>query len=399
MLPLHAQIPRDSFGQATTAHSGLLFDKFPDSWEKENYYKLADNAKKQFFLDVINKYQTTTPLLEANLIGALARQHALLNHFKVKGQSLTVTTDWRFVSGLGSAHPYETGFIWHRTLSVPYLPGSSVKGMMRTWATHWGGLIEQQEITRLFGAKDGEENCGALIVFDALPSKPPKLEIDILNPHYSEYYQNPVNPPADYLSPIPVFFLTVAPEQDFEFFLAPRPGASEQPQQDLETGLQLMLEALEILGAGGKTAVGYGVFKESKAAEQKREAEQAKKIMQQEDEQRNIELNNHVRQKAYTGLAEQIYRQAQLENWETSDNATQFYQAMPDYLQKIDAESDLEIKQTAIGIISEILDKKFPGIMQEPKKKGGKNKDKFIYKDKPKDIANQLLTLMESANK
>ncbi|MGZ5027280.1 MAG: type III-B CRISPR module RAMP protein Cmr6 [Methylobacter sp.] len=216
MLPLYAQIPRDSFEKAETAHSGLLFDKFPDGWDQRNYYKPADNAKKQFFLDVINKYQATKNLLETNLTGTLTRQHILLD--QLKGASVTATTDWRFVSGLGSAHPYETGFIWHRTLSVPYLPGSSVKGLMRAWATHWCEPADQQEITRLFGAKDGEENCGALIVFDALPSKAPELEIDILNPHYSEYYQDSSKPPADYLSPIPVFFLTVAPGQDFEFF-------------------------------------------------------------------------------------------------------------------------------------------------------------------------------------
>ncbi|EGW21679.1 type III-B CRISPR module RAMP protein Cmr6 [Methylobacter tundripaludum] len=283
MLPLYAQIPRDTFKQTSTAHSGLLFDKFPDGWDERNDYKPADNAKKQFFLDVINKYQATKPLLEANLTAALTRQRALLNHFKVKDPSLTVTTDWRFVSGLGAAHPYETGFIWHRTLSVPYLPGSSVKGLMRAWATHWCELTEQQEITRLFGAKDGEANCGALIVFDALPSQPPKLELDILNPHYSEYYQDSTKPPADYLSPKPVFFLTVAPGQDFEFFLAPRPGASEQ---DLDTGLKLLRKALETLGAGGKTAVGYGVFKESKAAQQKREAEQAAQKQRELQEQR-----------------------------------------------------------------------------------------------------------------
>lgn len=394
MLPLYAQKTfTDALENASSAHSGLLFDKFPDGWDERQGYQLADNAKKQFFLNVINKYQTTKPLLEVGLDNALTRQRALLNHFKIKGESITVTTDWRFVSGLGAAHPYETGFIWHRTLSVPYLPGSSVKGLMRAWATHWGGLNEQQEIIRLFGAKDGEANCGALIVFDALPSKPPTLEIDILNPHYSEYYQDSTKPPADYLSPKPVFFLTVAPGQDFEFFIAPRLGASDQPKKDLEMGMELLLEALKTLGAGGKTAVGYGVFKESKAAQQKREAKQNEKQKQEEDEAKKDALNNLVHEKAYTGLAEQIYRQAQQENWEASDNTPKFYQAMPDFLQKIAEEIDLKIQQAAIGIISEILEKKFPGILQDPEKKVGKNKDKPAYKDKPKEIGNKLLEL------
>jgi len=297
---------------------------------------------------------------------------------------------------LGAAHPYETGFIWHRTLSVPYLPGSSVKGLMRAWATHWCEPADQQEIARLFGAKDGEASCGALIVFDALPSQPPELEIDILNPHYSEYYQDPAKPPADYLSPKPVFFLTVAPGQDFEFFLAPRHGVSKQ---DLDTGLELLREALEKLGAGGKTAVGYGVFKESKVAQQKRDAEQDKKRKQEEDDAKKDALDNLAQEKSYTGLAKQMYCQIQQENWEANDNTPKLYQAMPDYLQKIAEESDLKIQQDAIGIISEILGKKFPGIMQDPEKKAGKNKDKFVYKDKPKEIAIKLLALMDNFKK
>ena len=397
MLPLYAQIPQDTFKQASTAHCGLLFDRFPDGdgWgERTKGYQLADNVKKQFLKDIIEKYEKTE--LVDNVNNALARQRLLMEY--LKGQRLTATTDWRFVTGLGAAHPYETGFIWHRTLSVPYLPGSSVKGLMRAFATHWDNLPEP-EINRLFGPKDGDANCGALIIFDALPSKPPKLETDILNPHYSEYYQDSTKPPADYLSPIPVFFLTVAPGQDFEFFLAPRSGASRQPQQDLETGLNLLLEALKTLGAGGKTAVGYGAFKESKVAQQEREDEQNKKRKQEEDEAKNAVLNAVIGEKAYTGLAEQIYRQAQQENWKLGDNTQKFYQAMPGYWQKIVEETDLEIQQTAIGIIGEIVEEKFPGILQDPEKRTGKNKDKPAYKDKAKEIAIELLALMGNAKK
>lgn len=404
MLPLYKLNNicwKELIRNADTAHAGLLFDKFPDGWNPDENYqpkhkdrngKLIDD-KKTFFDFICTKYKPITEThLKNNLDSALIRQRDLVNH--LQGKSLIVTTDWRFISGLGTAHPYETGFIWHRTLSVPYLPGSSVKGLIRAWAEQWGGLSDQEEVTRLFGTEKEEAHCGALIIFDALPSQPPKLEIDILNPHYSEYYQNPAKPPADYLSPIPVFFLTVAPGYDFEFFLAARKDPkSEQAKQDLATGLRLLQEALETLGAGGKTAVGYGVFKESKTAQQKREAEQNAKQQRQEIEAHNAALNAIVQAKAYTGLAEQIYRQARQENWETSNNATQFYQAMPDYFQKIAEEPDMEIKQAAIAIISEIVEKKFPGILQDPERKEGR-KDKPAYKEKPKEIANKLLGLI-----
>lgn len=275
MLPLYAQNTirwNELFRDANTAHAGLLFDKFPDGWNPDEHYqpkhrdrngKVIDD-KKTFFDLICNKYrQTAETHLNNNLDSALNRQRDLVNH--LQGVSLTVTTNWRFISGLGTAHPYEAGFIWHRTLSVPYLSGSSVKGLMRAWAEQWGGLPEQQEITRLFGAEKEEACCGALIIFDALPTKPPKLEVDILNPHYSEYYKDG-KPPADYLSPKPVFFLTVAAGHEFEFFLAPRKDfylnqpktTKHTAEEDLKTAKTLLSNALVCLGAGGKTAVGYG---------------------------------------------------------------------------------------------------------------------------------------------
>ena len=53
------------------------------------------------------------------------------------GREVTVSTTWRLVSGLGMNHVLENGFVWDRNLGVPYLPGSSVKGMMRAWAEQW----------------------------------------------------------------------------------------------------------------------------------------------------------------------------------------------------------------------------------------------------------------------
>ena len=59
------------------------------------------------------------------------RQLALVNH--LNGQSQCFTTDWHFVTGMGNPHPVENGFSWHQTLSVPYLMGSTVKGLVRAW--------------------------------------------------------------------------------------------------------------------------------------------------------------------------------------------------------------------------------------------------------------------------
>ncbi|MCZ7635035.1 MAG: type III-B CRISPR module RAMP protein Cmr6 [Verrucomicrobia bacterium] len=77
-----------------------------------------------------------------------------------------------------------------------------------------------------------------------------------MTPHYGAYYAGK-GPPADWLSPNPIPFLTVAPDQLFQFVLAP---ASRAAQLDCTTAAQWLTDALAWLGAGAKTAVGYGRF-------------------------------------------------------------------------------------------------------------------------------------------
>ncbi|MCI5222193.1 MAG: type III-B CRISPR module RAMP protein Cmr6 [Candidatus Electrothrix sp. AR4] len=265
MLPLY----RGIYVCGSEPHPGLLFDKFPDAWADGWHNELESNAKRDFF----NVFaQCDYGYLATNLNNMVERQEQLARNLCGPDQkpTLFVKTDWRFVSGLGSGHPYETGFIWHRTLGVPYLPGSSVKGLMRAWTGDW--REEDDRVKYLFGSdpdreKEESADTGALIVFDALPITPPKLELDILNPHYGPYYEsNGEKPPADYHNPVPVFFLTVASGQAFRFCLAPRPGTGTD--SDVKEGLELLKEALETLGAGGKTAVGYGTFQlDTKAME------------------------------------------------------------------------------------------------------------------------------------
>lgn len=269
-LPLYSPFTP---GNIATAHPGLIFDKYPCLWEKDNRgnWSLPDGAKKTFYEQVFGVYRPNNLITSLN--NALSRHRHLVKEV-LNGEALEMKTDWRFVSGMGSGHPYETGFIWHRTLAVPYLPGSSVKGMIRAWAEQWQETDEVwKQTAHLFGKKEknDQESPGSLIIFDALPTAVPALELDILNPHYKDYYEDPVKtPPADYLNPVPVFFITVAAGQRFLFSLAPRPGAHETSNaaaKDVKRGAELLEDALSTIGAGGKTAVGYGTMSSMKSVE------------------------------------------------------------------------------------------------------------------------------------
>lgn len=258
-LPLYKynEIPLSS---GINPNPGLEFDKFP-KWQDNPRESLAENVKTDFLKGFIGR---DNQYLNNNLDNYLERREKMLG--MIKGIECRAKTSWRLVSGLGSSHPYETGLIWHRTLGVPYLSGSAIKGVIRSWLIEWDG--DKELATRLFGDDSDLKNPkpGNLIVFDAIPKCVPKLEMDILNPHYQPYYENPANnPPADYYNPVPVYFLTVATKQIFSFALAPRLSAygvndEEQIRNDLKEGKKALYDALENIGAGGKTAVGYGLF-------------------------------------------------------------------------------------------------------------------------------------------
>ncbi|MDR2798641.1 MAG: RAMP superfamily CRISPR-associated protein, partial [Treponema sp.] len=63
------------------------------------------------------------------------RQETILKHMEQFGFSpLTIYAESSspFISGLGSGHPNETGMILDRNTGCPFLPASSIKGVLRT---------------------------------------------------------------------------------------------------------------------------------------------------------------------------------------------------------------------------------------------------------------------------
>ena len=108
---------------------------------------------------------------------------------------------------------------------------------------------------------------GLLTFFDAVPKpgQPNLLETDVLNPHYPNFYRSKGRKvPSDDQDPVPVYFLAVKAEAAFVFPF--RLGALPAGEP-LETRDELIQQvsgwlktALSTLGAGAKTAAGYGYF-------------------------------------------------------------------------------------------------------------------------------------------
>jgi CRISPR-associated protein Cmr6 len=237
------------------ANTGLWYNKMVNKWSPR--WEL--NTAKKDWIETVTGDRCGS---SAQITETLQRYIDLVT--SLGGAVRVYRTISRFVTGTGNEHPVENGFTWHHTLGTPFLPGSSVKGILRNWAEQWWAESGQSDIIEhLFGPRSGEKSAGNLIVFDALPVKPVQLEIEVMTPHYGPYYQSEgeTNPPADWYSPVPIPFLTVAAAQSFVFGLAPRPGT----KVDIDLVFGWLDQALAKLGAGAKTASGYGHFQPDKS--------------------------------------------------------------------------------------------------------------------------------------
>ncbi|MEM3404678.1 MAG: type III-B CRISPR module RAMP protein Cmr6 [Sulfolobales archaeon] len=191
--------------------------------------------------------------------------------------------------------PFEVGLYFDPLLNVPYIPGSTIKGAVRSAtfdllyrekrnAGNSDKEAEKEadnECSRIFGGCIGEDHSAGLVGFtDAYPieegEKGYLLYPDVMSPHYKSDTATELD-----VSPTPIIYLTIAPETKFQFYLFYRRerGSGEKKRQltirnskdsDLaETPIPdpNMLGILDLgllysfyRGVGAKTAVGYSRF-------------------------------------------------------------------------------------------------------------------------------------------
>lgn len=256
---------------------GLWFERFFDQYAGANWE--VGTEKASWLSDHFNNKKVgDSKQLERH---AQAQIQLAKN---LQGQSDVFTASWHFVTGMGNPHPVENGFAWHPTLGVPYLTGAAVKGLIRSYiennldTDNPENPDKKELLLQWFGSTDKDPKnhtkemparAGELIFFDALPTKPVTLGVDIMTPHMGKWYEKGGTDqaagtaeavPADWHDPVPVSFL-VAKDITllFSFALRPYPDADKiHPEIDLADVVNVLNRALEYAGAGGKTATGYG---------------------------------------------------------------------------------------------------------------------------------------------
>jgi CRISPR-associated protein Cmr6 len=304
------------------ANPGLLFDRYVGYLPGWSLKAEGDNNPKMDALQEVIQATRRLGSPDWKMLrdGLLARwrQVVMAAGASPKDRSLFKASPvWRFTIGIGRNSPLEVGFTFDRIYGLPLLPGSSLKGLTRAyvlwlWADQLGvPLLPAEEVkarheahprqvtpleqleeilttvgdderSRKLTALRGDEaisdaaalhtiseeelatrskqfrqvfgtteDKGKTLFFNAIPEEV-TLEEDVLTPHYPDYYQTDgTDWPTGWQNPNPVPFLTVGRDSVFHFAVA---GAHQ------ERVAEWLRSALDFLGAGAKTAAGYGAW-------------------------------------------------------------------------------------------------------------------------------------------
>jgi CRISPR-associated protein Cmr6 len=252
--------PKDIKAGEHGGNAGLFWGKFFDGFNA-TFTDFADkeSSKRDFMRKFTGNRGNATAINAAAL-----RQIALTKALGGVWFIASNTDASPFVTGTGNSHPVENGFLWHHTLSTPYMQGSAVKGIMRSWLENQLGYgvdedDNHSELKRYFGSEtkaSADNQAGDLIFFDAIPIVQPRLKVEIMTPHMGDYYADKgKTAPADWHSPTPIPLLAVE-SISLLFCIAPRLGKIDASElEKLSTALQ---NALANMGAGAKTQTGFG---------------------------------------------------------------------------------------------------------------------------------------------
>ena len=247
---------RSLYEEAREAHPGLLLQRGMlehDESKKESKTKhireICDSQVGDFYRAAFQRWKTATSDPR-------------------RFRQVTLKPRTRVFIGLAGGGMLETGCAISHSHGAPYLPGSSIKGVVNAFArdrleARDGG---KRACDELFGAASDDDLPGGLaglIVFhDAwwVPDSAGPLVQEIVTSHHLEYYGNDdATPASDFDSPVPN--AQIAVQGAFLFVL-------EGPAEWLDFAVRMLTDALSSRGIGAKTRSGYGLFAAERVEEE-----------------------------------------------------------------------------------------------------------------------------------
>ena len=162
------------------------------------------------------------------------------------------------VSTRNPALPLEISISWDPVLNLPYIPSSSIKGLVRAYVETYGGAeLDEALVREVFGSQG---SSGLVVFTDAYPvecSGESLVEPDVLTPHYSEV-RKAIDEASS--SPTPLVFPTIARNVTLAMVVAFRCDRGSSSALDCAKVLKLSEKIRKALeqGIGARTSIGYG---------------------------------------------------------------------------------------------------------------------------------------------
>lgn len=259
----------------------LWLDKYSYKWYRDFDDKHRKNKDLQKRLPAA---KTSALILTADLArpeqmaeackNKLAFIERLKNFYGDRLIIVELVNDSRLLLHLGRSNVLENvGLYAERITGLPVVPGTSLKGALSTWA-FWeenercGTLYQGNEgkflkkranlelAKKIFGddSENGSTHSGEIVFVGGFPAAPPKIGIDIVNPHYEANGE-------EKKTLTPNTFLCVEPGTIWKFVFFVRPGV-ENYKKLLEQTKTWLIDCLTQIGIGAKTAAGYGRFRD-----------------------------------------------------------------------------------------------------------------------------------------
>jgi len=251
---------------AEAPNAGLWLDKFifQQSSEPTSESRLDRNRRitpKARLIEDVTAIPIPSPYIEF-----FERWKKLIESICPNAGRGIASVQGRMAIGLGDETVLETSVKLHRTYGVPYIPGSSLKGLAASYARNRIGgdwTQDKQAYQIVFGKM---EDAGYITFHDALylptSANGHPLRPDVITVHHPDYYANKktkdaagnesLSPPADWDDPIPLPFLSAT--GDYLIALSTIP----EGESWLKPVWRILKLALEHEGVGAKTSSGYG---------------------------------------------------------------------------------------------------------------------------------------------
>lgn len=290
---------RDHYANATDAHPGLLIQRGHEEFDNQtedgkgrktkHIQRICAIPASDFYLRAYQRWRTLT----GHRLRFLAFERKI---------------ETRLFIGLAGGGMLETGCAVSHSYGMPYLPGSSIKGVVNAFVRASAFGREQGRVCdALFGCEPTEYEpeglAGAITFHDAwwVPDlDPPPFAEEVVTTHHLDYYGTEgATQATDLDSPVPNAQLAVRGK--FLFVL-------EGPIGWLPLVKEMLTTALTQAGIGAKTRSGYGCFLPSDGSDDTAESDTTTRCPWVDDTISRLKQQNKAREGdtlRSKGLAEQ----------------------------------------------------------------------------------------------